>query len=353
MPRPTLASPLASGLGLQLLIVLMLVIAGIQSGALSPLFAVAALAIAGAVTLVSIRRMNRLERRLFAQADATGFLLEAISDAIVHFDADGRIVYLNPAACALFAADVDSLNRSPHAVRIIDRHTRAPLAACILDDARAGRVAALPPGARLINAAGLEIDIEGRSQPLRGKRGEILGAVLCLRDITELRESMRQQCAQENQDPLTNLPNRTVVEERLTKMLLGNRGAEMPISYLHIDLLGLDAIVAAAGAAASDEALRHYARLLHSRLRESDLLARIDQHSFAILLKSCPETVAYRIAENLRASIAASPFPWGGRTFALQARIGAVHIRENASTADVYMARAQALAASDGQEALA
>ncbi len=352
MNRPTLVHTLASGLGLQLLIMLMLIVAGLQAGGLSPLFAVAALLVAMVITLLSIRRARRLERRLFAHAEATGFLVEAISDAILHFDAHGRVAYLNPAARALLAADPDTLNQTPHALRIIDRQTRAPLSECILDDARAGRIASLPPGARLINAAGLEIDIEGRSQPLRGEHGEIQGAVLCLRDITELRENMRQQCQHENQDPLTNLPNRSVIEERLAKALLGNRAAENPMSYLHIDLLDIEAIATAAGPAASDEALRQYARLMHSRLRESDLLARVEQQSFAILLKSCPDSVAERIADNLRDSIAACPFNWGGRDFSVRARLGVVHIASNASTADQYMARAETLAAGNGRETL-
>jgi|GEM_PF-5136852 len=350
MPRSTFLPTLASGLGLQFLIVLMLIVAGTQEGGLSPLFAIAALLTAAAVAWLTIRSLRHLERIRLAQTQASGFLVEAISDAVLHFDADGRVVYLNPAARTLLAADPDSLNRSR--LRIIDRQTRAPLSECILDEARTGRIASLPPGTRLINAAGLEIDIEGRCQPLRGEHGEILGAVLCLRDITELRESMRQKCPHEQQDPLTSLPNRSVIEERLAKALLGNRAAENPMSYLHIDLLDIDAIATDAGPAARDEALCQYARLMHSRLRESDLLARIDRQSFAILLKSCPDSIAGRIADNLRDSIAACPFIWDGCSYPMHANLGAVHIASNASAADDYMQRAQALASENRQETL-
>jgi len=106
-------------------------------------------------------------------------------------------------------------------------------------------------------------------------------------------------------DPLTDLPNRSLVLDRADQALARARRMEGPVSALFVDVDGLKSINDRYGRKAGDEVLRQVGARLKTVLRDSDTVGRIGGDEFAMLidatgLNTAPELVAERILDVLR-----------------------------------------------------
>ncbi len=112
-------------------------------------------------------------------------------------------------------------------------------------------------------------------------------------------------------DPLTGLLNRRAMEE-LARFEL-KRHARYP-SSLTIGLIDIDRfkeINTHFLLPGGDEALRGLARVLTTSLREVDSVGRIGGDEFLIIARETNEEGAKRLAERIRATVAATPIPYG------------------------------------------
>lgn len=112
-------------------------------------------------------------------------------------------------------------------------------------------------------------------------------------------------------DPLTGLLNRRAMEE-LARFEL-KRHARYP-SALTIGLIDIDRfkeINTHYLLPGGDEALKGLARILTNSLREVDSVGRIGGDEFLIIARETNEEGAKRLAERIRATVAATPIPYG------------------------------------------
>lgn len=92
-------------------------------------------------------------------------------------------------------------------------------------------------------------------------------------------------------DPLTQLPNRRVIEAALTKQLrLYGTAQAQPSALLVLDLNNLDRVNDTYGRTIGDEFLQNVAQRLQRIIRPDDVLARLNKRKFAILVKSLPQS---------------------------------------------------------------
>src|SRR3954469_8017954 len=126
-------------------------------------------------------------------------------------------------------------------------------------------------------------------------------------------------------DPLTGLPNRRRLAERVETAIWGARAGDDALAVLFVDLDGFKAINDRHGHAAGDEALRTVAERLRGRLRRRDLLARLGGDEFLVaLLDLDPRSAAVeatRVAAEL-ADVVAAPLTLDGADVAIGASIG-------------------------------
>jgi diguanylate cyclase (GGDEF)-like protein len=108
-------------------------------------------------------------------------------------------------------------------------------------------------------------------------------------------------------DDLTGLPNRRRFVETLRAEAQRARRYGRALSLLMLDLDGLKAINDQHGHAAGDAVLRGVARALRASLRDTDLAARLSGDEFAVILPETEAEAAVRIAERIRAEVAAGP----------------------------------------------
>ena len=132
-------------------------------------------------------------------------------------------------------------------------------------------------------------------------------------------------------DGLTGLFNRRVFDELLSVEM--KRKDLMPISLLLIDLDDFKKINDTFGHPAGDEVLATVGKIFRDGCRGADLVARYGGEEFAVMLPSTSSSVAFEIAQRLRARIAGTVFVFDGRPITLTASIGVAHTSSGRSDA--------------------
>jgi diguanylate cyclase (GGDEF)-like protein len=106
-------------------------------------------------------------------------------------------------------------------------------------------------------------------------------------------------------DPLTGLPNRTLILDRVEQMLARAARTQAPVAALFIDLDNFKSINDTLGHGVGDELLRAVAARLDGVIRGADTLGRLGGDEFVVIsedisMKAGPELIAERLLEALK-----------------------------------------------------
>lgn len=112
-------------------------------------------------------------------------------------------------------------------------------------------------------------------------------------------------------DPLTALPNRRYLEERLMEELNRSKRYDYPMSFLMIDIDDFKAYNDKNGHQAGDLALQITAHCLKGALRSADVASRYGGEEFCILLPQTGIVEAGAIADRIRQRVSSTHFPHG------------------------------------------
>lgn len=158
--------------------------------------------------------------------------------------------------------------------------------------------------------------------PVRDRTGKIIGAVGAAVDITERKSAEEQIRHLALHDPLTQLPNRTLFNDRLAQAVERARRRHEHVAVMLLDLDRFKAVNDALGHHAGDALLKEVALRLGAVARSSDTWARLGGDEFALVqegLKS-PHGVAamaLRVLGTLR-----RPFRINGQELDIAGSLG-------------------------------
>ena len=157
---------------------------------------------------------------------------------------------------------------------------------------------------------------------VRDEQGVLTNYVSVFADITEVKRSQEELDFLANHDPLTELPNRRLFNDRLDHALDHARRNDSALAVLFLDLDGFKNVNDSLGHPVGDRLLVQVAQRLAQRIRQTDTLARIGGDEFLILLESVAgpedvEVVARDILEEFRDS-----FRLAGQEISLSASMG-------------------------------
>ncbi|MST34803.1 EAL domain-containing protein, partial [Acidimicrobiaceae bacterium USS-CC1] len=147
--------------------------------------------------------------------------------------------------------------------------------------------------------------VRSSSRPLRRLEGELVGVVLSLVDVTDWVEATRRLAHHAQHDPLTGLPNRATLLERLAAALVRMRAEGSRCALLFVDLDHFKHVNDSLGHGAGDAVLVALASRVRHSLRPSDVVCRLGGDELVVLAErvaAVPDAVA--IAERIRAAVA-------------------------------------------------
>ena len=137
-----------------------------------------------------------------AEENAGRFLitLQSIGDGVITTDINGAVTLVNPNAETLLGCKQDAMLGKPHTdfFRIVHEQTGKPLSSPLSAALRSGIVTEGADLTDLISATGQRYHIAASAAPIRNRAGEIIGAILVFRDVTDernKREELRQAMA--------------------------------------------------------------------------------------------------------------------------------------------------------------
>ena len=141
--------------------------------------------------------------------------------------------------------------------------------------------------------------IHARAEVHVGKNGRPVRVVGTVHDITERKRLEQQLQHQATHDPLTELPNRMLFQQRLDQAIL-RAGKRVEIGVLFLDLDRFKLINDTFGHEAGDQLLITVGQRLRTCTRHGDVVARIGGDEFTILLLNVSgEQEVIRVAERI------------------------------------------------------
>ena len=251
-------------------------------------------------------------------------LVNSMHEILFELDADGRIIFLNPAWQALtgFAAD-DSLGKS---------FSDFLLGEDAIRDFEANALPRLHEKNREISlrsADGKHLWMSLDADAQTDSAGNFTGIIGTFSDITRSVELNHLLSRYQDElyhlsvtDPLTGLYNRRHFDSQLEVILSDHLPKNMPVCLLLIDLDGFKFINDTYGHPFGDEVLRTTAQLLKQQVRRNDYIARLAGDEFAMVLKNTDIENATRIAQKLHDRISDTRIPLPVGHMQLQSSMG-------------------------------
>src|SRR5258708_9457592 len=157
--------------------------------------------------------------------------------------------------------------------------------------AQTGTVA-LPANCILIRRDGFEFAIEDCAAPIRDRAGRVTGAVIVFHDVTATRNLSLQMAHSAQHDCLTDLPNRLMLNDRISQSISLAHRQKKNIAVLFLDLDRFKYINDSLGHAVGDKLLQSVSKRLQASVRSSDPVSRQGGDEFVLLLSTLPNRKA-------------------------------------------------------------
>lgn len=239
---------------------------------------------AGARPARDVRQSEaRIDGDHHAEVPLASLTLDSIGDALVSMDLAGNVYFLNQAAEQLTGWTWKDAAGRPvrEIVNVVESGTGLAFGDQI---AGAGNAAALSANVALIRRDGREIPIEGSIAPIESRDGRPAGRVMIFRDVSLARAQAQEMAHSAQHDPLTGLPNRTLLNDRISSAISIAPRHQKRVAVLFLDLDGFKQINDSLGHATGDKLLQAVADRLMGCVRGSDTVSRIGGDEFVVLL---------------------------------------------------------------------
>ena len=234
-------------------------------------------------------------------ADRYRWMVETVQEVIFEADPNGTWTYLNPAWERLLGHRIeDCIGRSfLDYVHPEDRQSNLD----IFVETVSGGKDRCRFEARYLTASGQSRHMEIHAWIFRAEDGTPLGSTGTLTDVTDRRLAEAELERRATHDPLTALPNRTLLAERLTGEIAAMDGGHLGLLFLDIDRFKL--VNDGVGHDTGDHVLRVVADRLRRTVAPDHLVARFGGDEFVVVAPGLGYQASRELAARIRASVAA------------------------------------------------
>src|ERR1700723_4100107 len=233
----------------------------------------------------AVDRKN-MEEALFVEQEPAQVTLNWMGDAVACTDLSGNISFLNLCAEKMTGWSLKEADGRPMAevLRILDASNRQTIPDPMEMVVGQNRSMHLPADCVLIRRDGFEIPIEDSVAPIHDREGRPTGAVIVFRDVSAARAMALQMAHSAQHDFLTGLPNRMLLNDRISQAITLAQRHMRPVAVLFLDLDGFKHINDSLGHPTGDKLLQSIAKRLVGGVRASDTVSRQGGDEFVVLL---------------------------------------------------------------------
>ena len=274
----------------------------------------------GSILFLIVQRLLRQrrdsERRISLEKESLDTAINAMSQGLVLFDSENRLVVCNQGYIAMYGLSPDIVKRGLSLGKLLQHHKDTGSLQADAD-AHCARV--------LDRVASEKVQVarvgDGRSVQITHHKAVNGGWVATHEDITERRKADEKIAHLAHYDTLTDLPNRVLFREQLELELKRiKRSGQLAVLYIDID--EFKSINDSLGHPVGDELLKTVATRLRHCVRETDFVSRLGGDEFAIVqtLVQQPEDVTDLISRIY--SVMREPYECLGHQLSTDASIG-------------------------------
>lgn len=173
-------------------------------------------------------------------------------------------------------------------------------------------------------------------------KGKIVGRVINFHDITKRARLEKELQYLATHDPLTKLPNRYVLIEKIRELIKSSKDTKKGFAILFCDLDRFKLINDSLSHAAGDEILKNIASRLNNTIFDSELLVRIGGDEFVIIIPQTNDTAYIINRANKILNAFSKPFNISDRHIELTASLGISLYPEHGTTTELLMHNADA-----------
>ncbi len=255
--------------------------------------------------------------------DAFRSLAEVVPSGILSADIYGWVVYCNEAAQRMLDLPAEAL-RGRGWERVVHPEDLPDVVAA------AGGVLGSSPSEQVtfrVEARSGHRWLHARFVPLVGESHRSAagspptGWIATIDDITDRRRAESQLAHQATHDPLTGLPNRALLDDRLEQACARHRRDAAALAVLFVDLDGFKAVNDEFGHRLGDRLLQEVARRLQIVLRAGDTVARVGGDEFVAVCEGVAAEEAALVASRIEDAIEV-PFLIDGHHCSVGASVG-------------------------------
>ncbi|HPH96535.1 MAG TPA: histidine kinase N-terminal 7TM domain-containing protein [Anaerolineaceae bacterium] len=242
---------------------------------------------------------------------ARSLVMDYIQDGLCVLDHQERVIDANPAFLAITSQTIADLVGRPAAEALpfwneLNVPQNTPLWQSTLDLKQEGEI----------------FSYEVRVIEIARSRKTALGRLLALHDYTERKRLMAVVEQLAITDPLTGLYNRRYFSQRAQEELERSARLRHPLSLLMLDLDHFKRVNDTHGHSTGDQVLAHFAGILQTMTRGTDITARFGGEEFIVLLPETGPQEACATAERIRHAVETTPCPCGQLNIPITTSIG-------------------------------
>ena len=162
-------------------------------------------------------------------------------------------------------------------------------------------------------------------------------------ESNKLKQQLQESKSQLLRDPLTGLYNRPAYEDRVVVEFNRWKRNKTPLSLAMWDIDYFKSVNDNYGHDAGDRVLKLFSKIIQTRIRKTDMFARIGGEEFVLLMPETPIDIALTLNNELREMIKECNFHYNGKHCPVTASVGIAEFHQDDEPEHVMKRADQAL----------